>query len=251
MGIPNASVRVDLWRSMNKRYQQRFVDPTVDLFHAPWKWSKTTPWILPCLFDYDDQRTLMDETAENYAKEGLEVVFVADFPGMSLEHYLNETETKFTTLMLLDGNIEVEFQGGERYVVPRDQNVSLPLGETHVVHTVGKRPSRYMYSYDSRSLEEEKESEEIRLLDDWGKVLRDWSKKDERRAKTLQMLKDKNLEMSKRSSPIMQLVDWWKITTESALQTWLVVSTTFHEIFLDKKGGGMDLMWREKLKVEL
>jgi hypothetical protein len=253
MGIPNASVRVDLWRSMNRRYQQRFIDPTVDLVHAPWKWSETTSWILPCLYDNDDQRNVMDDTAESYARENLEVVFVADFPNMSLEHYVNGTETKSTTLLLLHGEVVIEFQNGQRYVVPRNQNVSLPLDETHVVHTMGQVPSRYMYSYDSRSKEEEKEKAELELLDDWGKVIYGWSKDNERRNRTLHMMKEKSVEMSVKGSPYMQLVEWWKEEKIIAMRVWSVVSVAVTKVFIDEMWVGgiliplphIDMLWRE------
>ena len=171
-------VYVDVWRSMNKRYQQRFVDPTVDLLQAPWSPYNNTNWVLPCLFDFDHQRKELDTIADRYSKENIEVVFVADFPNMSLEHYVNGTENSNVILYLMHGSVEIVFENGEIYAVPQHVNVSLPLDTTHTVKTVGTTPSRFMYAYEGRFIEAEEEEKKKQLLhlNDWDSTVYDWER---------------------------------------------------------------------------
>ena len=237
MGIPNASVYVDVWRSMNKRYQQRFVNPNVDLVTAPWSPYTSTPWIFPCLFDYDHQREELDEIAERYAKDNREVVFVADFPNMSLEHYVNGTETKSTTLLLMHGDVEVQFENGEVYRVPKNQNVSLPLNATHMVKTLGDTPSRYMYSYEGRSLQQEEEDRLSENATEWEKVLTGWEKEASSKMNAQQYLKMKSKDLSDRTSPYAQMVNYADATQFAWRQALWLFNNSVHEFFVEGTSG--------------
>ena len=205
-------VKIDVWQSMNQRFQQRLVDPRVDLTTVPWSPWKDTEWILPCMFQFDDRRQELDDISDRYwFEEQADVVFVADFPGMSLEHYINATETKVATLVVMDGDVKIEFlepdpggrvdEYGEEVVTthfhtPRvGENVSLPGNVTHIVHTQGTEPSRYFYSYvreklisDEEKAERAKEDEERHrsilgedadLESDWSKIVINWEKRIE------------------------------------------------------------------------
>ena len=84
LGVQDAGVKIDVWQSMNQRFQQRLVDPRVDLTTVPWSPWKDTEWILPCMFQFDDRRQELDDISDRYwFEEQADVVFVADFPGMS------------------------------------------------------------------------------------------------------------------------------------------------------------------------
>jgi hypothetical protein len=217
LGVPDAGVKVDVWQSMNQRFQQRLVDPRVDLVAAPWSPWEDTPWILPCMFQFDDRRQELDDISDRYwFEEQADLVFVADFPGMSLEHYINATETEAAMLVLMDGNVTVEFlepdpegridEYGEEamtahlHTVRIGENVSLPGNMTHIVHTHGTAPSRFFYAYVREDLVSEEEKEEKRkerekrhrailgaeadLDSDWSKTVIFWDKMIELRKKT-------------------------------------------------------------------
>lgn len=85
----NASIYVDVWCSMNKRFQQRLFDPTIDLLKAEWSPFEKVPWLMPLLTEFSDKRKKMDEIQQyvyswnNYS----EVLFVADFPGNRMHYF--------------------------------------------------------------------------------------------------------------------------------------------------------------------
>ena len=242
MGIPNASVYVDVWRSMNKRYQQRFVDPNMDLTTAPWSPYVDTPWLLPCLFDYDNQREELDEIAEKYAKEDKEVVFVADFPQMSLEHYVNGTETESTILLLMHGQIEIQFENGETYFVPKNQNVSLPLNQTHIIKTLGNEPSRYMYTYEGRSLEQEAEERLMENKTKWERLVKGWDQQNSTKQKTLQYLIEKSKSMSDKTSIYVQMSSYIRESREAFHFAFGLFNGSVYEIMED----GIEAFWKQE-----
>jgi vitamin K-dependent gamma-carboxylase len=207
MGVEGEiEIYVDVWRSMNKRYQQRFINPFVDLAKAPWSPYTDTPWVLPCLFDYDDQRDTLDKIADHYSKEQIDVVFVADFPNMTLEHYINGTENINVDLILMHGKIDIIFGNGERYPVPANVNVSLPLDETHTVETMGATPSRFMYAYEGRDVKEENKMAERKLLNltAFDTIVLDWEEEREKLKNMTKYLKEKSQDIWKATNPVVQ-----------------------------------------------
>jgi hypothetical protein len=207
MGVEGEiEIYVDVWRSMNKRYQQRFINPFVDLAKAPWSPYTDTSWVLPCLFDYDDQRDTLDKIADHYSKEQIDVVFVADFPNMTLEHYINGTENINVDLILMHGKIDIIFGNGERYPVPANVNVSLPLDETHTVETMGATPSRFMYAYEGRDVKEENKMAERKLLNltAFDTIVLDWEEESEKLKNMTKYLKEKSQDIWKATNPVVQ-----------------------------------------------
>ncbi len=170
LGVEDMGVHVDVWRSMNGRFQQRFLDPRVDLVRAPWSPWEDTPWLMPLMFELDGERERLDMLADKYSdEEAKAVVFVADFPGMELEHYVNGSETASAMLVLMNGTVQLEFtleediepgvplsEQSSVFYTPRvGENVSLPVNMTHIVHTTGSGPATYMYAYEAVYDEEE------------------------------------------------------------------------------------------------
>merc|ERR1712061_241172 len=91
--------------------------------------------------------------------EHTEVTFIADFPGMYLENYLNKDLTD-TKLQVLEGEVEVhvlenenpdEPQLPEEYKSPRTlkkgETTYLPANFFHNVHTKTNEPACYMFVY--------------------------------------------------------------------------------------------------------
>jgi len=181
--VTSMKLYFDVWRSMTKRFQQRMFDPRADLIAADWSPFSAPSWVMPVLSDLSDWRGRLDEISKEKHDEadGNEdlmpnIVFAADFPGLYLENYINEGLDN-TTVELLQGEIEIEFLGldgddgepeeGEAPItVPHElselaksgknitltvpgQSVLLPHGEYHRVHTIGDKPSCYMFVYEN------------------------------------------------------------------------------------------------------
>lgn len=79
----NISIYVDVWCSLNKRFQQRMFDPNYDLLKANWSPFQPVEWLLPVLTEYSGFRTTMNEiSTEVYSwSNNSDVLFIADFPG--------------------------------------------------------------------------------------------------------------------------------------------------------------------------
>lgn len=77
------SIHLDVWCSLNGRFQQRMFDPRVDLLTAEWSPLKEVSWLMPLLTEFSSWRTqMMKLEKEVYSwSEYSDVIFVADFPG--------------------------------------------------------------------------------------------------------------------------------------------------------------------------
>ena len=85
--MTDVSIYVDVWRSLNGRFQQRLVDPRVDLLEAEWSPFRPTTWLMPLLTELTPWRqklAQLERTVFNWS-DSARVAFVADFPGNSIE----------------------------------------------------------------------------------------------------------------------------------------------------------------------
>lgn len=77
---------------MNGRFNQRQIDPRIDLLSSEVKWSPftDTPWLLPLLTNLSDWRTRMLEIENDLSSkdQNVLVTFVADFPGKYSHSFL-------------------------------------------------------------------------------------------------------------------------------------------------------------------
>jgi vitamin K-dependent gamma-carboxylase len=149
-GMADTAVHLDVWMSMNNRFQQRLVDPRVDLASVEWSPFKENDWIMPCLYDADDKRESLEAIHDAYRVEKKRIVFVSDFPGMELESHINGTNIKSVHLTPMEGTIEIAIQGKAPIQAQVGQNYTLPLDKTHLVRTQGTTPSQFMYVYTDR-----------------------------------------------------------------------------------------------------
>lgn len=79
----NISIHVDVWCSLNGRFQQRMYDPRVDLLTAEWSPIKEVSWVMPLLTEFSSWRekiTTLEKEVYSWS-EYSDVIFVADFPG--------------------------------------------------------------------------------------------------------------------------------------------------------------------------
>ncbi|KAM7080870.1 vitamin K-dependent gamma-carboxylase isoform 1-T1 [Ciconia maguari] len=144
--ISQPQIYFDVWVSINDRFQQRLVDPRVDLVRAPWSPWSPTPWLLPLLLELSPWRERLQEL-ESQLDGHTEAVFIADFPGLHLENFVSE-DLGNTSLRVLRGEVLVELVEQHRNRSLREgEGMQLPAGQYHKVHTVSAEPSCYMYLY--------------------------------------------------------------------------------------------------------
>ncbi|KAJ1522865.1 hypothetical protein ONE63_002010 [Megalurothrips usitatus] len=154
------AVHVDVWCSLNGRFQQRIFDPRVDLLAAPWSPFEPVPWVMPLLTQLSPMRRRIRELeAQVQARSNFsDALFVADFPGLHLENYISD-QLEDVTLTVLSGRVVLELNppltGAPAAPHVRRANVTLEAGGVapvpnkafHRVHTVSDTPACYMYAY--------------------------------------------------------------------------------------------------------
>ncbi|NXF56278.1 VKGC carboxylase, partial [Oceanites oceanicus] len=169
--ISQPQIYFDIWVSINDRFQQRLVDPRVDVVRAPWSPWSPTPWLLPLLLELSPWRERLQEL-ESQLDGHTDAVFIADFPGLHLENFVSE-DLGNTSLRVLRGEVLVELVeqhrnrslregegmqvrawgdaggvlGGSPSAADGPPPAQLPAGQYHKVHTVSAEPSCYMYLY--------------------------------------------------------------------------------------------------------
>ncbi|CAF1142299.1 unnamed protein product [Rotaria sordida] len=153
-GYDDVELRFDIWRSMNGRFNQRQIDPRIDLLSSDVKWSpfKETPWLQPLLTNLSDWRTRMLQIENDLSSkdQNVLVTFVADFPGLFLENYIPPDLN--TTIEVLEGEVIVELISLKKNITLNvGQNLTVPNGDYHNVYTVSSTPSCYMYVYLNQS----------------------------------------------------------------------------------------------------
>jgi len=181
--ITTIEVYFDIWKSLNGRFQQRIFDPRVDILRAPWSPWEEVPWILPLLHEFSHWRKVFEQISEEVANwtKSSNVIFVADYPGLTLENYLSP-QLDNVSLILLKGEIRIEQPGMENVTLRsletdlshgflENSKVSIAVDAFHKIHTVSTLPSCYMYTYRNKtedsvnySSEEEKEDPPLCFL---------------------------------------------------------------------------------------
>ncbi|XP_030757480.1 vitamin K-dependent gamma-carboxylase-like isoform X1 [Sitophilus oryzae] len=150
----NISIYIDVWCSLNGRFQQRMYDPNYDLLRAKWSPFEPVEWLMPLMIEYNNFREQIPEIIEHVHSWNNEsnVIFVADFPGMYLENFIEE-DFHNVSLTVLRGEVVYEM---EDYVAKQSLGMKLSAGEsvyTHKIHTVSADPSCYMYTFSQRPIE--------------------------------------------------------------------------------------------------
>jgi len=154
--ITDPELYFDVWKSMNQRFVQRVYDPAIDIAHYTWSPFEKPKYALPLLQDLSDWREKLKEMKKEIQDDEIDISFIADFPGLSLENYL-APDLDNTTVELLGGEIEINFDdqaNEETDVVPKyipeiGERVKLPAGEFHSIKVVSDEPAVYMYIYQN------------------------------------------------------------------------------------------------------
>ncbi|CAG9768345.1 unnamed protein product [Ceutorhynchus assimilis] len=148
----NISVYIDIWSSLNKRFQQRMYDPNYDLLRARWSVFQPVEWLLPVLTKYNGFRKKLLEIGRYVRSWNNQSMF--------LDNYIDE-DLSNVSLTVLEGAVVYEM---ENYLTMQSVGVKLLQGDSidvpenhqHRVHTVSPTPSCYMYTFSkSPDLNEE------------------------------------------------------------------------------------------------
>ena len=158
---------------------------------ADWSPNTQTRWLQPLLVELSSWRSTLQRIrhATFEINNATDIVFVADFPGLSLENYIAHDIKANVTV--LSGEIEVHQQQPEpddgRTLQQQDNQVTvtklsanetLSLGSdaTHSIFTIADKPSCYMYVYYNASWIDQ--TDEELLASDKGRrfccLLRKW-----------------------------------------------------------------------------
>lgn len=190
LSIQNLSIYLDVWCSMNSRFQQRVFDPRVDILHAPWSPWRDTDWVLPLLTELTDQRPHLMTISEhvfgwsNYS----DVLFIADFPGLSLDNYVAKSADN-VSLTVLDGAVIVSYASEHQsinhspVVLHKGQSTAIRRETFHNILVVSDTPATYMYTYTNGTAREAPEAgqgestcSQEALLPLWEEAKQRWSK---------------------------------------------------------------------------
>lgn len=153
----NISIYLDVWCSMNGRFQQRMYNPNVDILKAYWSPFEDVTWNIPLLKEFTYFRPKLNELVKDVLSWSnyTDVLFIADFPGLFMENYISPQLTNIS-LTVLNGAIKYEVEGNPtKYSLASGQSLNVEAGIFHRIHTISKSPSSYMYTYLNKTMQDE------------------------------------------------------------------------------------------------
>jgi vitamin K-dependent gamma-carboxylase len=153
------SIYFDVWCSMNGRFQQRMFNPNVDLLTARWHPFETTSWVLPLLEQYSQKRPELIKITKDVLSWNnfTDVLYIADFPGLSLENYIGP-DLDNITLTVLEGKVVYRSASDNTsYPLAKGEFISVKAPGFHDVHTISKTPACYMYTFVNKTMQEKNE----------------------------------------------------------------------------------------------
>ncbi|XP_076032173.1 vitamin K-dependent gamma-carboxylase-like [Oratosquilla oratoria] len=104
-GLHKPTIFIDVWKSLNRRIHQRIFRPDVDLARAPWSPWQQVNWVLPLATELNGWRQHLDKL-QNFSDPATDKIFITDFPGFSVESYL-EDDLDNITLEVMMGSVLV------------------------------------------------------------------------------------------------------------------------------------------------
>ncbi|XP_033335453.2 gamma-glutamyl carboxylase isoform X2 [Megalopta genalis] len=156
----NLSIYLDVWCSLNWRFQQRIFDPNVDLLTVDWHPLKPVSFLMPLLTQYNSYRYKLEEIQQHVStwSNDTDVIFVADFPGMHLDNYIAKNFSN-VSLTVLEGEVTYSDEKlSEGVTLSKESSIPIKTGQFHRVKTTSAFPACYMYTYNNRNKRSETDS---------------------------------------------------------------------------------------------
>ncbi|KZC12277.1 Vitamin K-dependent gamma-carboxylase [Dufourea novaeangliae] len=149
----NLSIYIDVWCSLNGRFQQRMFDPNVDLLTVDWHPFRPISFLMPLLSQYSSYRYKIEEIQQHVYtwSNDTDVLFVADFPGMHLDNYIAKNFTN-VSLTVLEGEVTYSDENQtEGVILSKESSIPIKTEQFHRVKTTSAYPACYMYTYNNRN----------------------------------------------------------------------------------------------------
>ncbi|XP_034183188.2 gamma-glutamyl carboxylase [Osmia lignaria lignaria] len=163
----NLSIYIDVWCSLNGRFQQRMFDPNVDLLTVDWHPFKPISFLMPLLSQYNSYRYKLEEIQQHVYtwSNDTDVLFVADFPGMHLDNYISKNFTN-VTLTVLEGEVIYSDKNQSKgVIISKESSIPIKTGQFHKIKTISTYPACYMYTYTNRNKQQSDKDRIIELED--------------------------------------------------------------------------------------
>lgn len=186
----NISIYFDIWCSMNSRFQQRVFDPRVDILKAKWSPFVETSWVLPILSELTVLRPELNDLTQrvyqwnNYS----DVLFIADYPGLSLNNYVVDSADN-VTLTVLRGSVQLSYDKSQGsldekpspvVVLTQGQSAAIEKQRFHNILVTSETPASYMYTYTNLTMSsggtDEDNTTHKSLLPLWDETRERWNK---------------------------------------------------------------------------
>ncbi|XP_055604178.1 vitamin K-dependent gamma-carboxylase [Uranotaenia lowii] len=174
----NISIHFDVWCSLNGRFLQRMFDPRVDILNAKWSPFASTEWSLPLLHQFTEMRSMISHmTKDVYSwSNSSDVLFVADFPGLTMDNYI-VPEMDNITLAVLEGAIEyTHSMENHSTVLHKGQRLQGIPPHFHQLKTIGEKPSSMLYTYVNTTMKAPAHEQQQTILPLWQEFMHRYDK---------------------------------------------------------------------------
>ncbi|XP_055629743.1 vitamin K-dependent gamma-carboxylase isoform X2 [Toxorhynchites rutilus septentrionalis] len=153
----NHSIYFDIWCSLNGRFLQRIFNPEVDILTAKWSPFEPVQWLLPLLHEFTEMRTMIQSVTEDvhsWSNES-DVLFVADFPGLTLDNYI-VPDMENVTLTILEGSVQYRHADDLKCTpLTKGQSLKMIPPYFHHVKTTSDTPSSMVYTFVNKTMKHE------------------------------------------------------------------------------------------------
>ncbi|XP_063701219.1 vitamin K-dependent gamma-carboxylase [Culicoides brevitarsis] len=148
------SIYFDIWTSMNGRFQQRFYNPYQDMVKAKWSPFAKTDWVLPIITEMTSMRPEMKRIEQSVLgwSNFTDLLFIADFPGFHMEHYMPR-ELDNVTLTVLQGAVKHEQEHSSKVsIITKGKSIPLKTEIFHKIQVISKTPSSYIFTFVNQTM---------------------------------------------------------------------------------------------------
>ncbi|XP_031567845.1 vitamin K-dependent gamma-carboxylase-like [Actinia tenebrosa] len=142
----DVAIKVDMWKMLNGRPYQRYIDSDVDLT-AVNQDSFSYHWLVPQMSDDSLNFTAIEKIRKRWSGRGYDVSFFMESPQRVYQTFLNPDYCFDVRLFSLNTQIEVTIRTRKLLLKP-GKSVIIPSNAIHRIATIGHAPSIWYYVFD-------------------------------------------------------------------------------------------------------